>query len=139
MVPTAHYFMGGVVVDVDTRTEMEGLYVAGEDAGGAHGSNRLGGNGVANSTVFGGIAGDVMARDLKVMTLRDPDEAVLDAELERAVYPLSRTPANWCCLCESNCRKSCGTTSVSCAPGSRHDARAWRDCKGLGHTDGDWR
>ena len=49
--------MGGVVVDPDTRTEMEGLYVAGEDAGGAHGSNRLGGNGVANSTVFGGIAG----------------------------------------------------------------------------------
>ena len=58
MVPTAHYFMGGVVVDVDTRTAMEGLYVAGEDAGGAHGSNRLGGNGVANSTVYGGIAGD---------------------------------------------------------------------------------
>ena len=57
VVPTAHYFMGGVVVDVDTRTAMEGLYVAGEDAGGAHGSNRLGGNGVANSTVYGGIAG----------------------------------------------------------------------------------
>jgi len=55
VVPTAHYFMGGVVVDVDTRTSMEGLYVAGEDAGGAHGSNRLGGNGVANSTVFGGL------------------------------------------------------------------------------------
>ena len=58
VVPTAHYFMGGVMVDVDTRTAMEGLYVAGEDAGGAHGSNRLGGNGVANSTVYGGIAGD---------------------------------------------------------------------------------
>ncbi|MEM6906221.1 MAG: FAD-binding protein, partial [Pseudomonadota bacterium] len=52
VVPTAHYFMGGVVVDADTRTALEGFYVAGEDAGGAHGSNRLGGNGVANSTVF---------------------------------------------------------------------------------------
>ncbi len=34
VVPTAHYFMGGVVVDPDTRTELPGLYVAGEDAGG---------------------------------------------------------------------------------------------------------
>ena len=94
VVPTAHYFMGGVVVDVDTRTAMEGLYVAGEDAGGAHGSNRLGGNGVANSTVYGGIAGDVMGADIRSMgALRDPDEAVLEAELARACHPLTRKPA----------------------------------------------
>ncbi|MEP3946700.1 FAD-binding protein [Ascidiaceihabitans sp.] len=92
VVPTAHYFMGGVVVDVNTRTAMEGLYVAGEDAGGAHGSNRLGGNGVANSTVYGGIAGDTMGRDIVGMTLRDPDEEVLAAELERAIYPLTQKP-----------------------------------------------
>jgi len=92
VVPTAHYFMGGVVVDVDTRTAMEGLYVAGEDAGGAHGSNRLGGNGVANSTVYGGIAGDTMGRDVAGMSLRDPDEDVLAAEFERAIYPLSHKP-----------------------------------------------
>ena len=61
VVPTAHYLMGGLICETDTSTAMPGLYVAGEDAGGAHGSNRLGGNGVANSTVFGGIAGDVMA------------------------------------------------------------------------------
>ena len=90
VVPTAHYFMGGVVVSVDTRTEMEGLYVAGEDAGGAHGSNRLGGNGVANSTVFGGIAGDVMASDIKTMSLREPDPDALAMEYERAIYPLQR-------------------------------------------------
>ncbi|MCK0149272.1 FAD-binding protein [Marivita sp. S6314] len=94
VVPTAHYFMGGVVVDVDTRTAMEGLYVAGEDAGGAHGSNRLGGNGVANSTVYGGIAGDVMGADIRSMgALRDPDETVLEAELARACHPLTRDPA----------------------------------------------
>ena len=92
VVPTAHYFMGGVVVDVDTRTAMEGLYVAGEDAGGAHGSNRLGGNGVANSTVYGGIAGDTMGRDVGAMTLREPDEDVLEAEIARAIHPLSRKP-----------------------------------------------
>ncbi|MCP3970776.1 MAG: FAD-binding protein [Rhodobacteraceae bacterium] len=93
VVPTAHYMMGGVVVDVDTRTTLEGLYVAGEDAGGAHGSNRLGGNGVANSTVYGGVAGEVMGRDVASMTLRDPDEAVLDAELARALHPLGQKPA----------------------------------------------
>ncbi len=93
VVPTAHYFMGGVVVDADTRTAMEGLYVAGEDAGGAHGSNRLGGNGVANSTVYGGVAGDVMGADIAGMSaLRDPDEAVLSAEIDRARRPLSKTP-----------------------------------------------
>ena len=92
VVPTAHYFMGGVVVDVDTRTAMEGLYVAGEDAGGAHGSNRLGGNGVANSTVYGGIAGDTMGADVGKMHLREPDEDVLAAEFARAIYPLSKKP-----------------------------------------------
>ncbi|MFC0341672.1 L-aspartate oxidase [Paracoccus niistensis] len=94
VVPTAHYFMGGVVVDPDTRTAMEGLYVAGEDAGGAHGSNRLGGNGVANSTVFGGVAGDVMGMDVRRMSLRDPDETVLVAEVERAIHPLTRKPGH---------------------------------------------
>ena len=92
VVPTAHYFMGGVVVDPDTRTAMEGLYVAGEDAGGAHGSNRLGGNGVANSTVYGGVAGDTMGRDVTRMSLREPDEAVLAAEVERACRPFGRAP-----------------------------------------------
>ena len=91
VVPTAHYFMGGVVVDTDTRTGLDGLYVAGEDAGGAHGANRLGGNGVANSTVYGGIAGDVMGRDIASKSaLRDPDEAVLAAEVERAMHPVGR-------------------------------------------------
>ncbi|MEP1586163.1 MAG: FAD-binding protein [Tateyamaria sp.] len=93
VVPTAHYFMGGVIVDVDTRTGLEGLYVAGEDAGGAHGSNRLGGNGVANSTVYGGIAGDTMGADIRKMpALRDPDEAILAAEYERATYPFQHKP-----------------------------------------------
>ena len=95
VVPTAHYLMGGIVVDVDTRTSLPGLYVAGEDAGGAHGSNRLGGNGVANSTVYGGIAGDVMGVDAtKMNALHDVDETVLDEELARAIAPLSAKPGN---------------------------------------------
>ena len=62
VVPTAHYMMGGISFDLDTSTALPGLFCAGEDSGGVHGANRLGGNGVANSTVFGGIAGEEMAR-----------------------------------------------------------------------------
>jgi fumarate reductase flavoprotein subunit len=95
VVPTAHYFMGGVICDVNTATECFGLFVAGEDASGMHGANRLGGNGVANSTVFGGIAGDMMPRWIaKNPGRRAPDPEVLDAELERAQHPFSRKPAN---------------------------------------------
>jgi fumarate reductase flavoprotein subunit len=91
VVPTAHYFMGGVVCNVDTSTEWPGLFVAGEDASGMHGANRLGGNGVANSTVFGGITGDTIPLWLKANPgARAPDEAVLEAELARALRPFSR-------------------------------------------------
>ncbi len=61
VVPTAHYMMGGVEFAADGATALHGLFAAGEDTGGVHGANRLGGNGVANSTVFGAIAGDTMA------------------------------------------------------------------------------
>ena len=96
VVPTAHYFMGGLACDPETRTELPGLYVAGEDAGGAHGANRLGGNGVANSTVFGGVAGDTMAADLAGPggPLRDPNEDLLAAEIGRALHPFSRPAGN---------------------------------------------
>jgi fumarate reductase flavoprotein subunit len=91
VVPTAHYFMGGLVCDVDTATECFGLFVAGEDASGMHGANRLGGNGVANSTVFGGIAGDVMPQWIaRNPGHRAPDTNVLDFELARAQQPFSR-------------------------------------------------
>jgi len=81
VVPTAHYLMGGVVFAGDCRTAMTGLFAAGEDTGGVHGANRLGGNGVANSTVFGGIAGDTMAAWVPEHgRFSEPDEA----ELHRA-------------------------------------------------------
>ena len=88
VVPTAHYMMGGVEFDVDCTTEREGLLVAGEDSGGVHGANRLGGNGVANSTVFGGIAGETMARQLRrPQSQREPDVDVLHASIARAMRP----------------------------------------------------
>jgi succinate dehydrogenase flavoprotein subunit len=90
VVPTAHYMMGGVEFATDCTTEREGLFVAGEDSGGVHGANRLGGNGVANSTVFGGIAGESIARSLrKASAWREPDRDSLAASLGRALQPFA--------------------------------------------------
>jgi succinate dehydrogenase/fumarate reductase flavoprotein subunit len=86
--PTAHFQMGGVVIDRDCRTEVDGLLVGGEDAGGTHGANRLGGNGVAESTVFGARAGDTAAELAAVLPLNEPDHALVDASLRRALAPL---------------------------------------------------
>jgi fumarate reductase flavoprotein subunit len=95
VVPTAHYFMGGVICEPDTATGWPGLFVAGEDASGMHGANRLGGNGVANSTVFGGIAGDTMPNWIaRNPAHRAPDQHVLDAEVTRALHPFARAPGD---------------------------------------------
>jgi fumarate reductase flavoprotein subunit len=90
VVPTAHYMMGGVVFRGDCATELPGLFVAGEDSGGVHGANRLGGNGVANSTVFGGIAGDAMAPWVKQSgSFHEPDEAAIAHAMAGARAPLN--------------------------------------------------
>jgi len=88
--PTAHFMMGGVVIDRACRTTIEGLYAAGEDAGGVHGANRLGGNGVADSTVFGGIAGDTMAAALDGQAAPAVPLARLRELAQAAFAPLGR-------------------------------------------------
>jgi len=91
VVPTAHYMMGGVVFNTDCTTDLAGFFVAGEDSGGVHGANRLGGNGVANSTVFGGIAGDSMPVWLKQNgSFREPDPAAIEAAVAGCRAPLAR-------------------------------------------------
>src|SRR5204862_2193770 len=82
VIPTAHYMMGGVAFAPDCTTALPGLYAAGEDTGGVHGANRLGGNGVANSTVFGGLAGDSIAAWLREHLQRAaPDMTAVDAAI----------------------------------------------------------
>jgi succinate dehydrogenase flavoprotein subunit len=91
VIPTAHYMMGGVVFAPDCTTPMPGLFAAGEDTGGVHGANRLGGNGVANSTVFGGLAGAAMAAKTdRAAALPDPDPAALEHARARAFAPLGQ-------------------------------------------------
>jgi len=87
VVPTAHYMMGGVEFAADCTTVLPGLFVAGEDSGGVHGANRLGGNGVANSTVFGAVAGDAMAAWVKEVAHREPDRAAIDAAVQACERP----------------------------------------------------
>jgi fumarate reductase flavoprotein subunit len=90
VVPTAHYMMGGVEFAPDCSTPLSGLFVAGEDAGGVHGANRLGGNGVANSTVFGAVAGDRMAEWVgKEGSFSEPRRASIEEAIARCERPFN--------------------------------------------------
>ena len=88
--PTAHFHMGGVRIDTECRTALPGLLVAGEDAGGVHGANRLGGNGVAESCVFGARAGRTAAAACAAMALAQPDEGEARQAQQAARAPLGR-------------------------------------------------
>ncbi len=90
VVPTAHYMMGGLIFKNDCSTELPGLFAAGEDTGGVHGANRLGGNGVANSTVFGGIAGEEMARWIRNRKLEPCNMNLVRASVEMHEAPLEQ-------------------------------------------------
>jgi succinate dehydrogenase/fumarate reductase flavoprotein subunit len=63
--PMAHYHMGGMRVDVNMQTRVEGLYAAGEAVGGANGANRLSGNAITEAFVFGARAGARAAEQAK--------------------------------------------------------------------------
>ncbi|MDO8713463.1 MAG: FAD-binding protein [Polynucleobacter sp.] len=90
VVPTAHYMMGGLVFKKDCSTELSGLFAAGEDTGGVHGANRLGGNGVANSTVYGGIAGEEMARWVGSKNLQECNMEEVFSSIKAHEAPLER-------------------------------------------------
>jgi succinate dehydrogenase / fumarate reductase flavoprotein subunit len=82
--PGAHYHMGGVDTDVWGRTELEGLYAAGECACvSVHGANRLGGNALMETITYGKRAGRHAAEwALANTTVTVPESAVSDAERE---------------------------------------------------------
>lgn len=63
VVPAAHFSCGGVVIDVDCRTDVPGLYAVGEVTGGIHGANRLGATALTENVVFGPIAGQLAAEE----------------------------------------------------------------------------
>ncbi|WP_458405585.1 fumarate reductase (CoM/CoB) subunit TfrA [Methanobrevibacter sp.] len=74
--PTAHHFMGGLKINTDASTSLKNLYGAGEVCGGVHGANRLGGNALADTQVFGKIAGVNASQAAKETELKTNDEMV---------------------------------------------------------------
>ena len=99
--PTAHYSMGGVVVDPETHaTDVAGLYAAGEVTAGLHGANRLGGNSLAETVVFGRRAGeaaadwsssrDLQLRDRRVVRAADQELSSLIRHGRQFARPLQR-------------------------------------------------
>ena len=57
----AHHTMGGVCIDTSGATSVPGLFAAGEVTGGLHGANRMGGNALTETVVFGARAGESAA------------------------------------------------------------------------------
>ena len=82
--PTAHYSMGGISVDPETHvTDVAGLYAAGECTSGLHGANRLGGNSLAETVIFGRRAGAAAAAHSQESEVqRRSKKAVREAEDE---------------------------------------------------------
>ncbi|WP_407414386.1 fumarate reductase (CoM/CoB) subunit TfrA [Methanobrevibacter sp.] len=74
--PTAHHFMGGLKINTDASTSLKNLFGAGEVCGGVHGANRLGGNALADTQVFGKIAGVSASEACKTTDLKTNDSEV---------------------------------------------------------------
>jgi succinate dehydrogenase / fumarate reductase, flavoprotein subunit len=91
--PTCHYAMGGVRVEADsTAGTVQGLFAAGEAAGGMHGSNRLGGNSLSDLVVFGrraGLYAGLYAKNLGgVLTV---DSAQVESCAREMLEPFTRS------------------------------------------------
>jgi succinate dehydrogenase / fumarate reductase flavoprotein subunit len=81
--PTAHYSMGGVVVDPESHaTDVEGLYAVGEVGAGLHGANRLGGNSLTETLVFGRRAGEAASALSRKLEGQMRSRRVIDSALD---------------------------------------------------------
>jgi succinate dehydrogenase/fumarate reductase flavoprotein subunit len=76
--PMAHFMLGGIAVDVDMQTGVDGLLACGEAIAGMHGANRLSGNAITEALVTGRIAGETAVA--RRATARTPIDAALAAE-----------------------------------------------------------
>lgn len=83
--PTAHHMMGGLRISPKCCTTVPGLFACGEVTGGVHGANRLGGNALADTQVFGRRAGEAAGQARNVSTRIDPLQ-VKELEERREEY-----------------------------------------------------
>jgi len=75
-----HYFLGGVKIDEQAKSSIEGLYAAGEVTGGVFGAARLGGSAMADTIVFGIIAGEKAVERAKSVPTPALDATQINAE-----------------------------------------------------------
>ena len=78
--PTAHHIMGGLKITVACATTLPGLFACGETAGGVQGANRLGGNALAETQVFGKRAGESAGQKEKRVKKIDPAQIIRQEE-----------------------------------------------------------
>ena len=91
--PGAHYQMGGVRTNAWGETDLRGLYGAGECACvSVHGANRLGGNSLLETIVFGRRSGTRVAETVSGQALRVPSDQLLREEQERIRLLMSNSP-----------------------------------------------
>jgi len=90
--PTAHFVMGGAAVNLDGQASLERLFVAGEDAGGVHGANRLGGNGICESCVLGRQVGKALSKHLSNghRAFGKTRSGFVDETIDRVTQPMQR-------------------------------------------------
>jgi fumarate reductase (CoM/CoB) subunit A len=88
--PTAHHFMGGIKIDEESGTNIPGLYAAGECTGGVHGGNRLGGNALADTQVYGALSGESAANFAKENAHTGINRDVIIKEFEKLEAMLER-------------------------------------------------
>lgn len=80
--PTEHHFMGGVKISADCSSSVSNLFACGEAAGGVHGANRLGGNALADTQVFGKIAGESASKSAKEVEF-ETNNSMVEEEANR--------------------------------------------------------
>jgi len=91
--PMAHHTMGGVHIDPRGATSVPGLFAAGEVAGGLHGANRMGGNALSETLVFGKRAGEAAA-EWAAAHPKTPPAAAGASPADRSAMPAGGVPVS---------------------------------------------
>ncbi len=106
--PTAHHVMGGLRITPECRTTISGLFACGEVAGGVHGANRLGGNALADTQVFGKRAGEFAGKAEKRIKQVNNEQLKLQQDLLDAFLTGSENPARVRTLLQQSMWQSAG-------------------------------
>jgi fumarate reductase (CoM/CoB) subunit A len=81
--PGVHHFMGGVTINERAESTVSALYACGEVTAGVHGANRIAGNALTDTQVFGAIAGEFAAKKALSKAIPKINETQIDAERKR--------------------------------------------------------